>query len=482
MYNKIKNIVIVFLLITAYSCDDFETDLDVENTNNPDLAIIATDKASLEAIASSVPRSWFMTVSGTKAPGAAFNTMADISTCSWGNFGMKDLSSEPRAPFNNTTSYGNDVTSQYFDDLYSVYANSNMVLYALDNNTVTFDNPEMMELAAKMGRALSIGYISLVFDSVWIHEEGEITKVSYQKGMEFALQNLDEAIAIANTGVGMPDGSFPGADVSGPSISKLLNSLGARMLVGNVRNSSQKANIDWAKVKQYASNGIDADFTIFMDDVVWYDLIPKTYLVYPGWGRVDMRIINMMDSNTPNYWTDDLTIIPESTSNDLRLITDFQYLSSNNFRPDRGLYHFSSYRYSRHDTYITDWVMDLVEYSKAENDLYLAEAELELGNVTQAASIVNAGTRTTRGGLANVNANYDDVKSAIFYERMVELGFSTMGIGFFEMRKEDLLQPGTLLHFPVPGKTLETLNEPIYTFGGTSGVAGEDYSNGGWRD
>ncbi len=481
MIKKTNWFLIVILFLTAISCDDFETDLNVENPNDPDATAILSDKDALNSLAGSMFHTWFMTTASTKGPGAAFNTMADISTCSWGNFGMKDLSSEPRSTFNNSTSYGNDVTSTYFDDMYSVYANSNKLLAAIDNG-IEFDDVNSIKLSANMGLALSIGYLSLVFDKILIVENGEVKKIDYKEGMTFALARLDEAIALADAGAGLPDNSIPGATVDGASMSKLLNSFGARMLVNNVRNSAQKSNIDWNKVKTYATNGINADFKIHMDDVNWYDLIPKTYLVYPGWGRVDMRIIHLMDSNTIDYWSDTTTTVAESTSSDLRLATDFKYLSANNFRPNRGLYHFSSYRYSRYDDYISVWVMDLVEYTKSENDMYLAEAELELGNTSVAANIVNAGTRTTRGGLANVATNVQDVHDAIFYERMVEFGFSTMGIGFFEMRKENLLQPGTLLHFPIPGKTLETLNEDIYSFGGTSGVAGEDYSNGGWRN
>ena len=49
------------------------------------------------------------------------------------------------------------------------------------------------------------------------------------------------------------------------------------------------------------------------------------------------------------------------------------------------------------------------------------------------------------------------------------------------MRGLNLLQTGTLLHFPVPGASLDANSEEGYTFGGTTGEAGKDYSNGGWR-
>lgn len=113
--------------------------------------------------------------------------------------------------------------------------------------------------------------------------------------------------------------------------------------------------------------------------------------------------------------------------------------------------------------------------------MYKAEALLMTNDISGAAAIVNAGTRTTRGELPAVAENSTDIQAAIHHERLVEFSFTSMGLGFFEMRKEDQLQSGTLLHFPVPGEALDAIPADYYTFGGTSGVAGEDYSTGGWR-
>ena len=64
---------------------------------------------------------------------------------------------------------------------------------------------------------------------------------------------------------------------------------------------------------------------------------------------------------------------------------------------------------------------------------------------------------------------------------MVEFPLASSGISFWEMRGKDLLQAGTLLHFPIPGSALESIPEAYYTFGGTQGASGTDYSAGGWR-
>lgn len=487
--KKVINIFsLVALLTFGVSCDDFSTDLDVDNLENPNDDILTSDPVALSATADGIVRNLFMTAHSTAAPGAAMATMADVTTCSWGNFGMRDLSSEPRVAFNNSPAYGNNVTRSYFNSLYSTLSDANTLALAVQNGT-EFDDPDKILTIARFAQATSLAQLALVFDQVWISDENGVVPGSLLEGasdpataMTFALDKLDEAIALASAnGITFGEAIIPGG--AGVNAVKYMNSLGARWLVGNVRNSAQKAAIDWDRVLTYTQNGITEDFEIYMDDVTWYDLVPKTYLVYPGWARVDMRVVNLMDPNTPDYWEDGVTFQAESTSDDARLASDYQYLSSNNFRPERGQYHYSSYRYSRYDDYITYWTMNVVEFSKAENDMYMAEALLNKAapDLAGAAAVINAGTRVTRGNLTPVAPLAQDIADAIHYERMVEFAYTSPFLGFFEMRKEDLLQAGTLLHFPVPGKALESIPAEYYTLGGSEGTPGEDYSTGGWR-
>jgi hypothetical protein len=244
--------------------------------------------------------------------------------------------------------------------------------------------------------------------------------------------------------------------------------------------------VNWTKVGTYANKGLTFDFAPLMDDVSWYDLY-MTYANFSGWGQTDMRVVNMMDSRFPARWTDANTwnTLPAPTTTpttgiDNRVFTDFQYLSSCPFNPDRGYYHFSCYRFKRRDTYLSTWTEPVPVFYKAENDLLKAEALFHQPNLSGAAAIINAGTRVTRGGLAPVAANAAEVEAAIFYERNVELYCSGMGIEYFTMRKADKLQPGTPLHFPIPGQQLEVNILDYYTFGGDEGEAGTDVSSGGW--
>jgi starch-binding outer membrane protein, SusD/RagB family len=90
------------------------------------------------------------------------------------------------------------------------------------------------------------------------------------------------------------------------------------------------------------------------------------------------------------------------------------------------------------------------EFRKAENDYLIAEAALRTNKVQEAADVMNASARVTRGNLPPLPANEAQIAAAIHYERMVELMLTGMGNEYFQMRKESKLQPGTILHFPSP--------------------------------
>ena len=54
-----------------------------------------------------------------------------------------------------------------------------------------------------------------------------------------------------------------------------------------------------------------------------------------------------------------------------------------------------------------------------------------------------------------------------------------MGIAFFDMRRRDMLQSGTILHFPIPGIELESLFIDYYTINGSPD--GVNISSGSWK-
>jgi len=474
--------------------------LDVKNQNDPDFATAFSRPSDVRGVAGSLFNAWYMEVQdGYEGTGLMMWVGADAGTCSWGNAAMRDFSYEPRIAWDNTPSYPNATqTERQYKGLYSVLSSCNEVLAQVELGTMVItagdgtDETPMVTAVAHLIQGLSLGYLGLIFDKGFVVTEyTDLTKTvevsPYMAMIDTALKCLDKCIALCEANTFTCDADWiPGITMTNVKMGELANTAAAVLLSYSPRNKTENDAVDWAKVGAYANKGLTYDFAPVMDDIQWYTSY-HTYANYGGWGQADMRIVNMMDPRFPSRWVDANTwnILPARTTThtagiDDRIFTDFQYLSTCSFRVERGYYHFSCYRFSRYDDYLSTWTTAQPQFRKVENDLLKAEAMLHQSNYSGAAGIINAGTRVTRGALAPVAANATEVEQAIFYERNIELFCTGLGLEFFTMRKADKLQPGTPLHLPIPGSQLEVNIMESYTFGPGIGVAGQDYSNGGW--
>lgn len=473
--------------------------LEVKNENDPDFATAFARPSDVKGTVGGLFRTWFQKTQDYDGPALMLWVGADAGTCSHGNAAMRDFSYEPRIAWDNTSAYGNAInTESFYKTMYAVLSQANEVLGKVVTSGMVItaddgtDETPMVKAMAYLMQGLSMGYVGLVFDKGFIVDEttvltSDISVSTYSEILAAAVASLDKCIDVcsANTFT-LPDTWIPGITYTQKEITEMANSFAARFLAYSPRNKAENDAVDWARVLGYANNGLTFDLAPVMDDIYWYDLY-HTYSCFQGWGQVDMRVVNMMDPEMPARWTDANTwnVLPTRTTShtagvDDRIFTDYKYLSACGFKVDRGYYHFSCYRYGRHDTYLSTWTEPSPIFRKAENDLLKAEAMLHGSNIAGAAAIINAGTRVTRGGLAPIGANASEVEAAIFHERNVELMLSGVGVEFFTMRKADKLQPGTPLHLPIPGQQLEVNIKDYYTFGPDKGVAGQDYSNGGW--
>jgi len=489
---KNKNLIYAFVISFLFVFSGCQK-LDVENLNNPDSATVLANPNDLAGLAGGIMNGWFQQSQEYDGLGLALWVGADVGTCSWGNSGMRDFSNEPRNAWNNDGAYSYaNITRSHYLGMNSTLSLSNQILNQIVNNGAELKTPAetaAVEAMARLGQGLGMGYIALVFDKGFIVDEtinlesDEIPAVPYNELSAAAIAKIDQAIALCSTSFTLPAAWIPGMTWTNVELGKLANSFAARLLINTSRTAAENSAVDWARVKAYAEKGIDFDFAPLADDINWYSLY-QTYSVYGGWGQVDMRVIHMMDPNMPDYFPESLSFddLPNqglATSDDARLLTDFEYKSSCPFNANRGSYHFSSYRYARLDDYLATWTTPMPEMRKAENDLMLAEAKLMLGDAAGAAAIVNAGTRVTRGGLAPVDAA--GVGAAIKYERTIELTLTGFGLEFFDMRRADMLQKGTPLHFPIPQQQLDVMQMENYTFGGVANADGVNASNGGWN-
>jgi hypothetical protein len=378
--------------------------------------------------------------------------------------------------------------------MYSALSAANSALDAVDRGLDFGQDEDRVIAFSKFIQGISLGYLALVFDQAYIVTEktpqDELLNPVLKPFSEVsaaAIALLDEAILASAKSFTIDAPWLGGTEMSNVEFAALANSYAARIMAYTPRNKSQNDAVVWADVLAYANNGITSDFNIQGDGWTKWENEHMVYGAYPGWSRADMRIINMLDPSQPARWGNDASFPhpPETPVDkpgvDKRLYSDFQYLSSNNFRTERGYYHFSNYRVSKFDYHIGDYLGNMPEMLLAENDMLRAEAELRMGNLGNAAAIINAGTRISRGDLKDVSAsNASEIDMAIHRELQIECILTGLGVQFFDMRKRNMLQPGTALHMPIPASVLEVLQQPFYSFGGDLGVAGEDTSNGGW--
>lgn len=496
IYKTQKNLLLFTVIMFFISCSD----LNVENINEPDRAEVLQGPDGVKALASGLFNSWFIQEQHNfGSPGPAMWVMADWGTVTFANYGTLDMSTEPRSFLDNTPSYAyHAITNNFWRYMYSVSTTANDVVFAIDNGLEIGENGSetmMIKGFSYFMQGLGNGYVGLVFDKSYPSDENtdyETLQVSeYNNSINIAIEQLEKSIKVFDNNVfTLPNDWINGNSFTNTEMSKLAHSFIARLLVYSARNKEQTEAIDWLKVLEHANNGITEDFNVEGDGngsdrkwMSWY----KYYMARPNWGKVDMRVVNLLDNSIPANWPEggvnDLPNSGKITSNDNRILTDFEYNTSNT-RPERGLHRWSTYRYTRLDDYINaNFFAPVTLMRKVEIDMFKAEALLRLNRFSEAADIINASTRVTRGNLPPVAVNEDDIRKAIVYERTIELPLTGMGIEYFDMRRNGDLQDGSLLHFPIPAQQLEVIQQPFYTFGGITpqfGIPNIDVSTNGW--
>lgn len=493
--KRVKIYSMISLLIIMAGCR--KDLLEIPNYNDPSFEQVFASGSDVENAASGLYNLIFDGEHAASGVQPMLAVTADNVSCSWGNFGMRDMSYEPRREWNNAPSYSNASYSAYtWNKMYAAIGQASNVLKARGNGVEIGDNGSgnsRVDAFAKFAQGLAYGNLALVYDRAFLVDETKTVEESFESAIDYnqiaqaAVDYLDQAIALSS-GFTVP-ASWLGteSDYSADDFKRLCNTMAARILSYVPRNKADNNAVNWARVKSYAENGIQKDFAILQDNYVKWYFEAADYLTFNGWGITDMYTVHLMDPAQPQHWDDSPTFPypPKSTNPpDKRLDLDFQYVPSNWFQVARGYYHFSSYRFSAYDDIMVQADGPIADVKKVENDMLIAEAMAHLGtDLAGAAAIINASTWKTRGQLPDVAPNAQAIFDAIHHERFVEMYVTGMGLQYFEMRKNDLLQKGTPLHLPMPATSLEALNMPLpfYTFGGVENADGKGTSNGGWR-
>ena len=164
--KKITALCLAFVLVMT-AC----ADLDIENTNAPDQSRALASPSDVESLI----RSTFLTLwQALHVEGAGFlgMTMADAQTSSWGNFGMREITSEPRVAIDNKSSWGYATTLEGpWYSLYGAISSARDGLVSLQagqeggkNFLDTADDDKRAEIFAKWVLAVANAQVALWYD------------------------------------------------------------------------------------------------------------------------------------------------------------------------------------------------------------------------------------------------------------------------------------------------------------------------------
>lgn len=485
------------LALFAAGC---KTDLTVPNLNNPDLVKVLSTGTDVQSVIGNAFATWWNSEQDVNM--LALAVTADAVTANFGNFGMRFNHQQPRIPYANLAGGADqEVARAPWNRYYSAIGSANDGLKAIAagitiNNAATTDQYVTF---AKFIRGASTAGLAMYFDQAFVVDEkadpAALALAPYATVRDAALKDLDAVIAAtAGKSYSFPASFVEDLPVTAANLAKMANSLAARTLVLSSRTGTQNTAANWAKVLTYAQNGISSGtpFNIQLT-VSATNAFGNNYTAYAetqSWTRVDLRVIQAMDSTSPLAMTS-TTVPPAAVSADARYggtaaTGDYQYCVSSATTgcaptigdPARGVWMLSPYRHRRY-LYMArgepNQFLGITPVMLAtENDLMWAEALVRTGgDKALAATLINK-TRVTRGKLPPVDASMSTAQllSYIRYERLIELYATSAFPAWADARRDETLYPFSMRSVPVPAQELQTLGLPVYTFGGAGNPDG----------
>lgn len=502
-----KLIPLLALLLAA--CQD----LAVTNPNEPDRQRATKDPTSVESFVSSAFRTWWRVGGHDDYPAWAFSTMANEMTSSFADFGQLETSAEPRTAWNNSPlNARNNVAESPWYGLYGAISPVNDALIAIDSGLIIGDENRTARVraVAKFIQGISHGYLALYYDQAFIVDEhvalDTITTPVFHPYPEVAaaaIEELDSAIAIAERSeFELPADSWLFVEMNQDDLVRLANSFAARILAYTPRTREERAAVDWNEVIRRIDAGITTDFApIAQPDILWDDwkrLIARVRSGPPSdFGRPSYWLLGPADStngfinwvNTPLQ--DRLPFQLQTTDKRIQATGDpdapgsyVGYNKANIGSASRGTWRYSWYYFHRFGTGDSWQSGPEPALTVTEMDLLKAEALIRLNRADEAVPLINK-TRVANGGLPEVTVDgppdeqgcvprklsgaCGSLWDALRYEKRIEgLGVSGV-VAFFDARGWQTLPVNTFVHLPVPGRELQTMQLPLYTFGGPGG-------------
>lgn len=509
------------MVVMLSGCED----LVVQNQNAPDRERALKTPGDIETLIQGSFRTFYYAGEGYEPP-FALSVAADELSSSWGNFGMQDMGSEPRQPYNNDPSYTYSAVAEVpFSNSYTAISSALDGIAAIKDGIVIGDEAGTQRALAfaQFVIGVSHAHVAAIHDKGFTVGKVPSTTETFdpdnapfeikprEEVFQFGLSYLQSAIETAQNA---PDFSIPSGWMGTGSYSKdefigIIKMYRAHYRAAQARTPQERRNVDWQAVLNDINEGyteMNGGQTFMIEDTPnenWFSG-NRYYGKVAGWTRADIRTIGPADTtgSFQNWLNSDLnnrTAFKIMTED--RRITGaegpesagkyFAFAGGAPYPASRGIYHYSKYQYYRnyatvagYGTGNSKWI-----FTEATMRLLKAEALLHLdatANKQQVASLINE-SRVNVGGLPPAdgtpvtgdpigsmsdyqepNRNDQDnhpatIWSMLKHEKRMEAFNTACGIAFFDKRGWGDLVEGTPEDLPIPGEELLILEKALYT-------------------
>jgi hypothetical protein len=512
------------LLGVSAACQD----LDVTNPNNPDRARLERDPQLVQTIISSAYAQLF-DFWQDDFPVWVLSTMADEFTSGFLDFGIHDMSKEPRLAFNNSPTYSNDdINLDPWQKSNAILSGLADAIHAIEDGTIVRDagaDVTTRALAfAKLMQGVTLGHVAMVLDSAYLIDEDFTPEpppapppamTPYQDVLALAIEKLEEAIAIADTAnFTLP--ADPWLFVSGyteEDVVELAHTFAARFLASSGRTREERDDAPWDQVLFHAERGITRDLNPnAVPERLFHDfrrVAARQRTITPGdFARLDYWLVGPADSTggiitwVNNDDVDDRRPFPMVTK-DRRIQPEgpvpsgttasfgkyFGYHRADVWNASRGFYHRTYYFYHRAGRGNTWETGPQLVLTVTEKNLLRAEALIRLNRAPEAVPLINL-SRVANGELEPVSVDgppnvpgcvprkirpgpmqgqCGSLWDALRYEKRIEGAGVDQTTAFLDARGWQSLVVGTPLQFPVPALELQLREQAIYSYGGVGG-------------
>jgi hypothetical protein len=520
-------------------------DLDVPNTNEPTRDAIQGGQ-DLESLLGGATTQTFQVTVTDWGPHmdllADQSTTTNAFRSFWDFAEEPRLTLNPR-----TTYADPAIFADPFSNLNSGQVGANRILEVteVDEETIVTDNGEditqKLRASAYLTRGVARGYLGLIYDQGYVTPEDlqleninatELETQSYSELISAAVSDLEQAISIAENNSFTWD-LLIGNSYSSAEFEAIAHSFAARFLMGEARTRQELNNYTDERLNaiiRHADAGVGQSGPLpsfspaSTGGEFWNSFADWSTFVISGpagYIPVDVKISHLLDPSYPvEYPSTSGEVLPPHETSDPRaeyfLYTDaFGFLSA---ARNRSL--FSNYLRLRNgggnDWFNYDGVAVSI-VTGSEMQYLKAEANLLKGNKSAAAqALENSPFGTVPTELTNPlpsergdfffgslfedgvfpassfpaereissSASRAEFVRALHTEYSVELDLMAgVGAQWYFMRRHDLLQEGTALHYPLPGEELEIIQQEFYTFGGVdrAGESGTATGDNSWR-